>query len=72
MIDALRDGRWLTWTRIRNYALILVAAYLIAITALLVTSSGGVDLAGRPIGTDFSDVWSAGKLRPSGRRRFGL
>ncbi len=66
MIDALRDGRWLTWTRIRNYAVILIAAYVIAITVLIVTSSGGVDLAGRPIGTDFSDVWSAGKLALQG------
>ncbi|MHB8529576.1 MAG: glycosyltransferase family 87 protein [Caulobacteraceae bacterium] len=62
MLATLRDGAWLTGSRLRNYALLLVAGYAIAITLMVATSSHGVDLAGRPLGTDFSDVWSAGKL----------
>jgi alpha-1,2-mannosyltransferase len=63
---ALRGGGWLTAERIRNYSLILIAAYSVGIVGLVVTSHGGVDYAGRPLGTDFSDVWAAGRLALQG------
>ncbi|MBS0410055.1 MAG: DUF2029 domain-containing protein [Proteobacteria bacterium] len=63
---ALRRGDWLTPERLRNYALILIIAYALAIVALVATSHGGVDYAGRPVGTDFSDVWTAGRLALKG------
>jgi hypothetical protein len=63
---ALRRGDWLTPARLRNYAIILICAYLVAIIALIATSHGDVDYAGRPIGTDFSDVWTAGRLALQG------
>jgi alpha-1,2-mannosyltransferase len=66
LLAVLKQGDWLTPDRIRNYSIILVAAYAIAIVALIATSHGGVDYAGRPIGTDFSDVWSAGRLALQG------
>ncbi len=66
MFQALRDDDWLTAARVRNYALLLLAGYAIAIVVLVATSAGGVDVAGRPIGTDFSDVWSAGRLAIQG------
>ena len=62
----LRRGDWLTPERLRNYALILIGAYALAIIALVATSHGGVDYAGRPVGTDFSDVWTAGRLALKG------
>ncbi|PZQ11568.1 MAG: hypothetical protein DI565_17675 [Ancylobacter novellus] len=40
----------------------LIASYCVALAALWATSSGGLDAAGRPLGTDFSNVWSAGRL----------
>ncbi|MGA0602945.1 glycosyltransferase family 87 protein [Caulobacter sp. KR2-114] len=63
---ALRRGDWLTAERLRNYALILVAAYALAIAAMIATAHGGVDYKGRPLGADFSDVWTAGRLALGG------
>ncbi|HEX7761720.1 MAG TPA: glycosyltransferase family 87 protein [Caulobacteraceae bacterium] len=62
MSGALASGSWLTAERIRNYCLLLAGAYLLAIAYLVITSHGGVDYAGRPLGADFSDVWTAGRL----------
>ena len=57
---------WATPQRLRAYAIILIGVYLVALVWLLATSHGGIDYAGRPLGTDFSDVWSAGRLALSG------
>ena len=62
LIGAIRRGDWLTPERVRNYALLLIGAYALAILALVATSNGAVDYAGRPLGADFSDVWTAGRL----------
>ncbi|MGA0604095.1 glycosyltransferase family 87 protein [Caulobacter sp. KR2-114] len=67
LIEGLRSGSWLTRERMRGYALILIGAHLLAIIALVVTTRGNVDYAGRPLGTDFSDVWTAGRLALLGR-----
>ncbi|MFC7052764.1 glycosyltransferase family 87 protein [Hansschlegelia quercus] len=40
----------------------LVLAYVVAIGAMWATSSNGLDALGRPLGTDFSNVWAAGRL----------
>ncbi len=48
--------------RIAPVSLALIAAYAIALAFMAATSSGGLDSAGRPLGTDFSNVWSAGRL----------
>jgi hypothetical protein len=66
LFGALRRADWLTPQRLRAYALILIAAYAIAIVAMVATAHGGVDYAGRPLGTDFSDVWTAGRLALKG------
>ncbi len=47
--QALRSGEWLTPDRLGGGFLYLV-----------VTATGGVDRQGRPIGTDFSNVYAAG------------
>ena len=52
--------------RIVPLSLALIAAYTIAIVALWATSFGGLDAAGRPLGTDFSNVWAAGRLTLEG------
>lgn len=66
LFGALRRGDWLTGERLRNYPLILIVAYVVAIAWMIATSHGGVDYKGRPLGTDFSDVWTAGRLALSG------
>ena len=57
---------WATPQRLRAYSLILIGAYAVALVWLVATSHGGVDYAGRPLGTDFSDVWTAGRLALAG------
>jgi hypothetical protein len=58
----LRSGRWLTAGRARTYSLILLACYAIAIVGWIALSDGLIDRNGKPIGTDFSNVYAAGTL----------
>src|SRR5215467_6747015 len=60
ILDNLRSVRWLTHERVRRVALALVCAYLLAFGYLAVTANGSVDAFGRPLGTDFSNVYAAG------------
>jgi glycosyl transferase family 87 len=59
-IDILRSGAWLTGQRMRAIALVLLAAMAIAACFLIATSDGLNDRFGRPLGTDFSNVYAAG------------
>ena len=56
----LRSGDWLTRERVRLVAVALLIASAAGFLFLVVTSHGGVDLQGRPLGTDFSNVYAAG------------
>jgi alpha-1,2-mannosyltransferase len=58
--DTLRSGDWLTRERIRLVAIALVIASTAGFLYLVVTAHGAVDLQGRPLGTDFSNVYAAG------------
>ena len=57
---AMRSGEWLTRERIRMVAVAVLIASAAGFLYLVVTATGGVDLQGRPIGTDFSNVYAAG------------
>jgi hypothetical protein len=57
---------WATPQRLKAYSFILIGAYALALIWLFATSHGGVDAYGRPLGTDFSDVWTAGRLALGG------
>ncbi|MGA8498332.1 MAG: glycosyltransferase family 87 protein [Xanthobacteraceae bacterium] len=57
---ALRSGDWLTRERIRMVAIAVLLASAAGFLYLVVTATGGVDRQGRPIGTDFSNVYAAG------------
>jgi hypothetical protein len=52
-----RDARWLTQRRIRDYAIILIAAY-VAVIAWLLSGQGVSDPSGNPVGTDFVSFWT--------------
>jgi glycosyl transferase family 87 len=67
MLEALRSGSFLTRQRLRVYCALLLIAYAIAIAGLLATADGIVDRAGRPLGTDFADVYAAGRLALAGK-----
>ncbi len=56
----LRTGDWMTRERLRLWALAVLAASLGGLLFLLATSDGLNDYQGRPLGTDFSNVYAAG------------
>jgi hypothetical protein len=56
----LRSGDWLTGERVRLAALALLIASAAGMLYLVTTAHNGVDLQGRPLGTDFSNVYAAG------------
>ena len=59
-IDILRSGAWLTRERVRLVAFALLAASVLGAGFLIATSDGLNDRFGRPLGTDFSNVYAAG------------
>ncbi len=59
-IDILRSGGWLTRERMRLVAFALLAAFVLGAGFLIATSNGLNDRFGRPLGTDFSNVYAAG------------
>jgi alpha-1,2-mannosyltransferase len=59
-LDTLRSGDWLTLGRMRLWALAVLAASAGGLLYLVATSDGLIDYQGRPLGTDFSNVYAAG------------
>ena len=57
---SLRNGDFLTGDRIRVWSSLFLAAFIAAIVYLFATAHGLNDYAGRPLGTDFSNVYAAG------------
>lgn len=58
--DNLRHGAFVTRERARLVALAVLAASLIGLLYIVVTATGLTDSQGRPIGTDFSNIYAAG------------
>ena len=65
--DKLRSGEWLTIARARGYSLILLVIAAIALVGWIAVSDGLIDRNGKPLGTDFSNVYAAGTLTWQGR-----
>jgi hypothetical protein len=66
-VEALASGDWLNRERVVRIATISGLGTLAILTWLLAFSHGTLDPLGRPLGTDFSDVWTAGKMALDGR-----
>ena len=66
-MGALRDGNWLDAARVRRVAVACLLLYIIMIGLLFATANGTIDYKGRPLGTDFSQVWTAGTMVWDGR-----
>ena len=60
VLSLLRSGDWLSRERIRIVTVALLFASCAGLLYLVVTAHGAVDLQGRPLGTDFSNVYAAG------------
>lgn len=64
---SLKTGSWITRERIYVYCWMMLALWTLGILTVVLTAQGGLDFQGRPLGTDFSNVWSAGQLVLDGR-----
>lgn len=60
LILPVRDGRFLTPRVLRIYPMMLMAGFAAAILFLGFSAHGMNDYAGRPLGTDFSNIYAAG------------
>jgi len=60
LIDSLRSGAWVTRERMRLVAGLILTLGLIGAVFLVATADGRNDRFGRPLGTDFSNVYAAG------------
>jgi hypothetical protein len=58
--ESLRSGQWLTRERLRLVAIVLLIASVAGLTLLVLSAHGIIDRQGRPLGTDFSNVYAAG------------
>jgi hypothetical protein len=65
--QGLRSGEWLTPARAGGYSLILLGICTLAIAGWIAVSDGLIDRNGKPLGTDFSNVYAAGSLTWQGR-----
>ena len=66
-LRALRDAPWLTADRVRGHARMIALIAALAVAALALTATGGVDVLGNPLGTDFSAFHAAGSLARDGQ-----
>ena len=61
MWSSIKSGDWLTPERLRNYPLIVLALLALAIIGAVALSNNRMGPNGLPLGSDFSQVWIAGK-----------
>jgi hypothetical protein len=61
-IDFLKQADWLDEERIIGYGRIFACLYLAMAVGWIALSPSLIDPNGKPIGTDFMNVWSAGRL----------
>ena len=66
-MGVMRSGSWLTLERARLWALAALIASLAGVLYMVVTAQGLIDYQGRPLGTDFSNVYAAGTYVLEGR-----
>jgi len=66
-LDILRSGDWLTLSRARLWPIAVLIASAGGLVYLIATSDGLIDYQGRPLGTDFSNVYTAGRMVLDGR-----
>jgi hypothetical protein len=65
--QSVRSGEWLTAERARGYSLILLAIAAVAMAGWIAISDDLIDRNGKPVGTDFSNVYAAGELTWQGK-----
>src|SRR5437764_14567075 len=61
MWGLIKSGTWLTPARLRDYPIIMLLISIVAAVIWVALANGLIDRQGKPIGTDFSNVWAAGR-----------
>jgi hypothetical protein len=61
-MERLATGDWLDGARARRIAWVMLGATALLLLLMLLTGNGTLDAQGRPIGTDFSGVYAAGRM----------
>jgi len=59
---ALLEARWLTDDRAKAFGRVLFALTSVAVVVWVALSKQGVDIEGKPLGTDFVSFWTASEL----------
>ena len=65
-MEALANGTWLTRERVIRIAGLCALVSALCVILLFATANGTLDYKGRPLGTDFSNVWAAGRMALDG------
>lgn len=67
MANPFRSGGFIDAARVRRVCIVILVAALAGVTALFAYSDGMRDYQGRPLGSDFSNVYAAGRMAVEGR-----
>jgi alpha-1,2-mannosyltransferase len=67
MIERFASGTWLTPSLMCFAAIAMIAGTIGSLGLLVATADGTLDLLGRPLGTDFSSFFTAGRMALAGR-----
>ncbi len=65
--EGFRTGAFVARDRVRVYSLMCLAITFLCILALIITADGKLAYDGKPLGTDFSNVYAAGQMVNDGR-----
>lgn len=65
-LGALSQADWLTANRARAWGWLLLAVTALIALAWVGAARGGLDVTGKPLGTDFTSFWAASKLALAG------
>lgn len=66
MLQAVRDGAWITPERLRVYPVLFLVLWLVGAAGMVALSHGILDPWGRPLGSDFMGFWATSSLLLSG------
>ncbi len=66
LVASLRDGRWLTPERLRNYGWIFLSLQLLIWAGWVAAGDGLLDPRGMPVGSDFVNTHAAARLTLAG------
>lgn len=66
MLQAVRDGAWITPERLRVYPVLFLVLWLAGAAGVVAVSHGILDPWGRPLGSDFMGFWATSSLLLSG------